>query len=159
MDYRRVDAAGCGTRRRAVHSVLQLLSVLLVTMPLAIGGVGMLLAAFPRIAALMDAGSLALSSWGFYGDALAVSSVLFFGAVLVGLLVVFTVPRVLNLFIKPDKVYPLYGFHYSVHRAITRLTNIKFQTALFGDSSYIVHYLRSLGYNLGRVEQTGSNFG
>ena len=30
---------------------------------------------------------------------------------------------------------------------------------LFGDSSYIVHYLRCLGYDLSEVEQTGSNFG
>ena len=33
----------------------------------------------------------------------------FFGAVLVGLLFVLTVPRLLNLVIKPDTVYPLYG--------------------------------------------------
>ena len=39
------------------------------------------------------------------------------------------------------------------------MTNIKFFTRLFGDSSYIVHYLRCLGYDLSRVEQTGSNFG
>ena len=35
--------------------------------------------------------------WTFYVDALVVSLVLFFGALIVGLLVVFTVPRVLNL--------------------------------------------------------------
>ena len=72
---------------------------------------------------------------------------------------VFTVPRVLNLAIKPDTVYPLYGFRYSIHRTIGRLTNVKFFTYLFGDSSYIVHYLRALGYDLSTVEQTGSNFG
>ena len=63
---------------------------------------------------------------------------LFFGAVLVGLLVVFTVPRVLNLFIKPSRSTRFYGFHYRIHRAITRMTNMKFFTRLFGDSSYIV---------------------
>ena len=78
---------------------------------------------------------------------------------LVGLLFVVTVPRLLNLAIKPDTVYPLYGFHDWVHRAIARMTNVKFFTHLFGDSSYIVHYLRWLGYDLSRVEQTGSNFG
>ena len=36
---------------------------------------------------------------------------------------------------------------------------MKFFTHLFGDSSYIVHYLRWLGYDLCEVEQTGSNFG
>src|SRR3954451_8228609 len=70
-----------------------------------------------------------------------------------------TVPRVLNLFIKPDSVYPLYGFHYGVHRAIARITNHRFFTSLFGDSSYIVHYLRMLGFHLSPVVQTGSNFG
>ena len=60
---------------------------------------------------------------------------------------------------QPDRVYRLYGLHYSVHRTITRLTNIGFPHQLFGDSSAIVHYLRALGYNLGRIVQTGSNFG
>ena len=65
----------------------------------------------------------------------------------------------LNRFITPDKVYPLYGFHYWVHRAIARMTNSKFYMRLFGDTSYIVHYLRWLGYDLHDVRQTGSNFG
>ena len=84
---------------------------------------------------------------------------LFVGFLIVGITVMFTVPRLLNLMIEPEKVYPLYGFHYSAHRAITRLTNIKFFTWIFGDSSYIVDYLRGLGYDLNQVEQTGSNFG
>jgi non-ribosomal peptide synthetase-like protein len=61
--------------------------------------------------------------------------------------------------VKPDTVYPLYGFRDRVHRGVMRLTNIKFFTYLFGDSSYIVNYLRWLGYDLSQVEQTGSNFG
>jgi non-ribosomal peptide synthetase-like protein len=87
------------------------------------------------------------------------SLVLFFGSTLVGLLVVVTVPRVLNLAIKPGKVYRLYGFHYAVHRTIARLTNWKFFIELLGDSSYIVGYLRGLGYRLAPVVQTGANFG
>jgi non-ribosomal peptide synthetase-like protein len=39
------------------------------------------------------------------------------------------------------------------------MTNIKFFKWLLGDSSYIVYYLRGLGYDLSRIEQTGSNFG
>src|SRR5213594_1796524 len=81
-------------------------------------------------------------------DALELSLLFFFGAVLVGLPLVVTVPRVLSLFLKPDTVYPLYGFHDRVHRVITRMTNIKFLVRLFGDSSYIVHYLSCLGYRL-----------
>ncbi len=84
---------------------------------------------------------------------------LFFGALIVGLVFVITVPRLLNLAITPDRVYPLYGFHYALHRTIARMTNVKAFTNLFGDSSYIVDYLRWLGYDLCQVEQTGSNFG
>jgi len=39
------------------------------------------------------------------------------------------------------------------------MTTLKFFVRLFGDSSYIVHYLRCLGYRLSPVEQTGANFG
>ena len=84
---------------------------------------------------------------------------LFFGLTLVGFVLDVTVPRLLNLTIAPGRVYRLYGFHYWVHRLIVRLTNRKFFTELFGDSSYIVGYLRSLGYKLTPVVQTGSNFG
>ena len=160
VDYRAVDPAGCGTLRRAAYPVVQLLAALLVYLPLAVGGVDMLLTeVFPQLPALLSSGPVAFTSWPFYRDAAVVSFVVFLGAVLAGLLFVVTVPRVLNLAINPDKVYRLYGFHYSVHRAIARLTNVEFYTHLFGDSSYIVHYLRCLGYDLSPVEQTGSNFG
>jgi non-ribosomal peptide synthetase-like protein len=159
VDYRAVDPTDCGTLRRVIYAVMQLVNVSVLYMPLALGGVDIVLAGNPHLTGPLTSGTLALTSWTFFGGALTLSFVLFFGAALVGLVFVVTVPRVLNIAIKPDKVYPLYGFHYSVHRAIARLTNIKFFTYLFGDSSYIVPYLRSLGYDLSRVEQTGSNFG
>lgn len=159
VDYRAVEPTDCGTLRKAVYSAVQLLNVLVLYLPLAIGGVDMLLAELPQTTTFPGSGASDLTSWTFYRDALIISAVLFSGAVLVGLLLVATVPRLLNLAIKPDKVYRLYGFHYSMHRAIARLTNIPFFTQIFGDSSYIVHYLRYLGYDLSRVEQTGSNFG
>jgi non-ribosomal peptide synthetase-like protein len=95
----------------------------------------------------------------FYIDALVLSLMVFFGMGIVRLAFVFTVPRLLSRIIKPDKVYPLYGFHYALHRVITVMTNIKFFNQLFGDSSYILNYLRGLGYNLSYAEQTGANFG
>jgi non-ribosomal peptide synthetase-like protein len=99
------------------------------------------------------------SDQAFYLDVLAVSFLLFFGPILGGLVVIFTVPRVINLAIEPDKVYPLYGLYDSLHRTIARLTNSTFLTELLGDSSFIVPYLRCLGYKLSPVVQTGSNFG
>jgi len=101
-----------------------------------------------------------LLQWPFYRDVLAVSVALFFGSTFFGLVIMFTVPRVFNLAIKSDKIQPLYGFHYWAHQNIARITNVKFFTYLFGDSSYIVHYLRWLGYNFSEpIVQTGSNFG
>jgi non-ribosomal peptide synthetase-like protein len=158
-DFRTVDPAPCGTLRRVLYSIVQVLHLLFVNLPLAIGGLVLLLLAFPEIGAVLDPGPLALTSGAFYLTALEISAVVFFGTTLVGLLFVATVPRLLALFIKPDQVYPLYGFHFSVQRTIVRTTNSKFFTGLFGDSSYIVPYLRYLGYNLNKVVQTGSNFG
>jgi non-ribosomal peptide synthetase-like protein len=159
VDYRAVDPVQVSTRRRTAYVVMQLVNVFALYMPLAIGGVDILLAADPRLTGPLTLETPSLTHWSFYSDALVLSAVVFFGALVLGLVAVVTVPRVLNLVIKPDKVYPLYGFPYSIHRTITRMTNLKFFMYLFGDSSYIVYYLRSLGYDLSKVEQTGSNFG
>ncbi|MEV7725427.1 Pls/PosA family non-ribosomal peptide synthetase [Streptomyces sp. NPDC087917] len=157
--YPVVDPARCGGTRRAAHGILQVLAVLLVTLPLSLGGVGLLLAEAPQLAAVLEPGPTALTAWTFYVEALTASLVLFFGAIPLGLLVVTTIPRLLSRAIVPGTVYPLYGFRYGVHRVITLMTNRRFLTRLFGDSSGIVPYLRCLGYDLSRVEQTGSNFG
>ena len=159
VDYRAFEGSGSGTARKVVYSVSQLVRLLALTLPLAIGGLAMLVAEVPQLAALVDSGALAFTSPVFYLEALAASFVLFFGSLLAGLVFVLTVPRVLNRFIEPDTVYPLYGFHYGVHRAIERMTNVPFFPRVLGDSSFIVPYLRWLGYDLSEVEQTGSNFG
>src|SRR5204862_7416426 len=83
----------------------------------------------------------------------------FFGLALIGLMLAIAVSRELIPYIKTDTVYPLDGLHDAVHRAIARIGRMRFFTFLFGDSSYIVHYLQWLGYHLSPVEQTGSNFG
>jgi non-ribosomal peptide synthetase-like protein len=161
VDYRAAEPASCGPWRRAVYSVLQLLRLLAVNLPVAAGALVGLFVAVPWLAAL-DTGPPALTSWTYYRQALVTSFALFFGSGLVLLLVTVAVPRLLNLPIQPDKLYRLYGFHYALHRTIARLSNNRFYTALFGDSSYIVPYLRGIGYNLSPVSpvvQTGSNFG
>jgi non-ribosomal peptide synthetase-like protein len=152
VDYRSVDPTRCSTLRRAIFSALQLLNLLGVVMPLSTAGWG-------ALSQLFDLGGLALASWGSYLQLLVTSLVLFCAGVLAGLVVVVTLPRLLNLLITPGRIYPLYGLRYSLHRTITRVTNTRFYTTLFGDSSYVVHYLQALGYDLSRVEQTGSNFG
>jgi len=159
VDYRSVEPADCGTLRRAGYTAMQLLAMLVLYLPLGIGGVIVLLQSVPELSALLDPGTVKVTTGAFYVEALVASVVLYFGALIFGLLFVVTVPRLLNLVITPDRVYPLYGVHYSLHRTIARITNLKAFTYLFGDSSYIVDYLRWLGYDLSRVEQTGSNFG
>ncbi|WP_063741061.1 MULTISPECIES: Pls/PosA family non-ribosomal peptide synthetase [unclassified Streptomyces] len=158
-DYRVVAPVEFGRSRRVTYCLTQLLILVCVSVPLAVGGVAILLAAVPRLASLLEPGPMALTTWTFYADALAVSFALFCGALLIGLLLVVTVPRLLHPLVKPDTVHPLYGFRYGVHRSIGFLTNRKFFRVLFGDSSAVVHYLRAIGYDLSPVEQTGSNFG
>ncbi|WP_434091267.1 Pls/PosA family non-ribosomal peptide synthetase [Streptomyces flaveus] len=159
VDYQVVGAARCGAVRRAAHSVLQLLIALSLYVPLAVGGVAALLVEVPQLSSALEPGPAVFADWAYYREALVFSFVLVFGAVPAGLLVLTTVPRLLGLTLRPGRVYRLYGFHDGVHRTIALLTNWKLPKRLFGDSSCIVHYLRWLGYDLSRVEQTGSNFG
>ncbi len=163
VDYVRVPPARCGRLRRASYSALTLLAILFLYIPLLEGGLDLLFVAVSSVIEAMSpsvhASTGALTIPGLFIEALVFSVVLFFGAVLVGLLAVGIVSRVLTLFIKPDAVYPLYGFRYGVHRVIARLGRLQFFPLLFGDSSYIVRYLSWVGYRLSPVVQTGSNFG
>src|SRR5437867_2331947 len=163
VNYLRVAPAPCGTLRRASFCALTLLCVFLLYLPLVEGSLELLTAVAPSLGKVLDPSVAASASvvtlQPLLIGALVVSLLFFFGVVLVVPLLFVTVPRVLNLFLKPDTVYPLYGFHDRVHRVITRMTTLKFFVRLFGDSSYIVHYLSCLGYHVSPVEQTGSNFG
>ncbi|RCG31503.1 amino acid adenylation domain-containing protein [Sphaerisporangium album] len=155
-DYRLVEPVDCGTARRLRFGLLQLLGTLLVAMPLAVG------ASYALGVYVLEPAGLAgedVGGWQLVGEALTSSVLLFFGALAAGLVLVTTVPRLLNRTLTPGRVYPLYGYHYWAHRAVARLTNMSFLMRLFGDSSYIVHFLRRLGYDLSKVDQTGSNFG
>jgi non-ribosomal peptide synthetase-like protein len=67
--------------------------------------------------------------------------------------------RLIHRALPADRVFPLYGWRWGAQRTAARITNLGFFTALFGDSSAIVYWLRSLGWNLSTIEQTGSNFG
>ncbi|WP_242909373.1 Pls/PosA family non-ribosomal peptide synthetase [Actinomadura terrae] len=158
--YLKVPARRCGTARRFGYGVAQLFALLAVAWPLAIIIPVALLTRLPLLADIMTADTEGLGGMAIYGDAIIISGPLFFGGAVFGLAFVLTVPRLLTLFVKPGKVYRLYGWHYWVVRAIRRLTNVTFFHDLFGDSSYIVGYLRALGYRFARpIVQTGSNFG
>ncbi|HTF49976.1 MAG TPA: Pls/PosA family non-ribosomal peptide synthetase [Pseudonocardia sp.] len=157
-DYRSVPPARCGVPRKVLYSLLQLASILLVA-PAALTIAFTLLVKVPSITDLFARGAQTVTQPTFYLVVLAVSVALAIVGLIGGLVFILTVPRVLNLFITPEKVYPLYGFHYVVHRSIAAMTNSRFYMNLFGDSSAVVHYLKALGYDLSRIEQSGSNFG
>ena len=166
VDYLAVAPARCGRLRKARFCALTLAALLLVYLPLAEGAAYLLVdvarrlfPGLPSVASLLDPATGAPPAAEFYADVLPSSLIVFCGAVLAAFVCAVTVPRLLNLFLTPGKVYPLYGFHDRLHRVIAQMTNLKFFNMLFGDSSYVVWYLRWLGYDLGEVEQTGSNFG
>jgi non-ribosomal peptide synthetase-like protein len=159
MNYVRVAPARCGPLRRISFGFFSLFMLFFVYIPLAIAAFYLLVTWIPPLAKLLISDANEVVSPDLYIYALIFSLAFFFGFAIIRLVVVFTIPRLLSLTIKPDKIYPLYGFHYAMHLAIAGLSNNKFFTWLFGDSSYIVHYLRGLGYNLSQVVQTGANFG
>jgi non-ribosomal peptide synthetase-like protein len=159
VNYLRVSSRPGSQWRRFRFSAVTMVCVFFLYLPLVEGGTFALLTAVPKLGTVLDPSMDAITTAALYRDALVLSLVLFFGSVLIGLVVVATVPRLLSVFIKPSAVYPLFGFRDRAHRAIARITGAKFFTRLFGDSSYITGYLRWLGYDLGRVVQTGSNFG
>jgi non-ribosomal peptide synthetase-like protein len=90
---------------------------------------------------------------------IAASLAIFIGGFLGGLLMTVVMPRLLAPFFSTGTVYPLYGFHYAVAMASAWVSNSYFYNLVFGDSSFITSYVRWVGYRLGAVKQTGSNFG
>jgi non-ribosomal peptide synthetase-like protein len=160
-DFRFADGRDCTRLRRALYLAVTAGLGFLVATPLVfllgyygfawlLGHVGPspLDAAVPASAWLVLAGRMAL-----------VALVLTLGFTIGGLFIVLVVPRILQCFIAKNRTYVLYGFHYYIWKAISAFSNSQFYNLLFGDSSFIVYYLRALGYRMNRIVQTGSNFG
>ena len=158
VDYRAVGPAGCGAWRRTTHSALQLLAVLLVYVPLAVGGVGILLAEAPQLTAVLQPGPTALTDWMFYVRAVA-ASLLFFAAVPFGLLFQATVPRLLSRTITGQGLsavrLPLRGApdHRPHDQPEVPDAPVRRQLRHRALPAALPRY------DLSRVEQTGSNFG
>jgi len=90
---------------------------------------------------------------------LGVSAALFFGSIVAGLVAIYVIPRLCMLFLKPGVTYAAFGFHYLMQSVILRTSNSEFFCVLFGDSAFITTWMSKVGWNLNRVEQTGSNMG
>ena len=108
------------------------------------------------------------SNWDVYWSAiffmpthslLALSAVLFFGALGLGMVIVYAIPRLCMRALRPGVTYPNFGFHYLLQSIVRGVSNSETFLGLFGDSSAITTYMRYVGWNLNRVYQTGSNMG
>jgi non-ribosomal peptide synthetase-like protein len=159
-NYCTIEPRRCGGLRRGTYSVLLLIaSFAVLPIPLLLA-----YAAFPAFYQYLggpefnyDAPGQALLLLG--GKMLVASFAGYFGAVGLGVLSIGVVPRLLNLILRKDKTYVLYGVHYFAQQTIGRISNSEFYNRLFGDSCGIVHYMRWLGWRLNTIVQTGSNFG
>ncbi|WP_254399722.1 Pls/PosA family non-ribosomal peptide synthetase [Streptomyces sp. AC602_WCS936] len=158
-DFQPVAPARCGTLRRAVNGALLLLTAVLAYVPLTVGLLDALLSPVLEGSTVLSRGRATPAGWVLYADVLVITAVTFFGGLLAALALAGTVPRLLGRCVVPGRTYPLYGLHHALHRATLLISNRASLTRLFGDSTCIVHYLRWIGYDLSRVEQTGSNFG
>ncbi len=157
-DYCPISALGCSTLRRGVYAGLQLAGLVGVASPFSILLLNYWYEIFARFIGI-DTAHFQELTWTFVWLMLVGSLVVLVAGLLLGLAVVFAVPRLCNLFLKPGRTYVLYGFHYWLQTVISRTSNSRFYNLLFGDSSFIVHYMRLVGWTLNEVEQTGSNFG
>lgn len=153
-----VPARSCGWLRKSVYSGVKIANQVLTRGPLVFGALVALVTQVPLLKGLVDGKPFSLSSM-IYLDLVLASAVLFVVGLLLGLASIVVIPRVLNLLWKPDTVYPLYSFRYWLASTISGMTNSALFMRLFGDSSYVVNYLRWIGVDLQQVVQTGSNFG
>lgn len=151
VDFQRAEPTRVAPWRRAVYGGMQVLQVLVIGVPVVVGALQALVA--ERI------GATALTPPVFVTDALVLGSVAFGTLVLGQLLAATVLARLLRRVLRPGATYPIYGIRYSLLRLLSRLTNLPLLNSLFGDSSAVTRYLGAVGYDLGRVEQTGSNFG
>jgi non-ribosomal peptide synthetase-like protein len=159
-----VRAHQCSSLRRELYSIVVLALLIGGVLP-AIELAAVLAARFSSTGVIagiigLSVGDVAALPW-LWSVVLGVATslVLFVGGLIGGLLAVALVPRLLAPLVTPGKVYPLFGFHYAVVALHGWFSNSFVYNIIFGDSSFIVHYLRLIGLDLSVVKQTGSNFG
>jgi non-ribosomal peptide synthetase-like protein len=159
-DFGRVALRRCTTTRRVVYSLLQLSVLALVTAPLATVLVLVLLPElYLRISVPAGAGTDGWQDPGFYLSHLAAACTLLAVALVLRLAVAVVVPWLLYPLVTAGTAHTLYGVRYAAHRIAGRASNSALFNDLLGDSSFIVGFLRAIGYRLTPLEQTGSNFG
>ena len=159
-NYCTVEARACTSLRRGLYSAYQLFVMFALVAPITILlGYYLFQYLYAYTSAHLIHEQLGPSLLFLMIEMLLVSSAAFFGALAVGLLGVLVVPRLLYAFLREDKTYVLYGVHYVIYRIVARVSNSQVYNLIFGDSVFIVYYLKWVGYRLNKIVQTGSNFG
>jgi len=156
--YRSMPAEPSHNGRKLAYGTLVLAGLFIVG-PAVFAVAALAVANNALLAGLLAPGVGYLGDPLFYLGLVAVVAALTISGPLTGVLFMVTVPRALRLFVRPGRQYRMYGVRYLLHQIIGALTNSRMLVLLLGDSSYVVPYLRALGYKLSPVEQTGSNFG
>ena len=157
-NFRLADDVPCSDLRRTLYAVGQVVSIVA-------GGSALLdmlatlaIALWSHLAPVVGlAGAASPSS--LLGMSLAASLVLYATTLILGLAAVYALPRLANLFLKPGRLYPLYGFHFMLQSIVATVSNNHYFNLLFGDSIFIERYLRFVGWKLGDGDVPGSNFG
>ncbi|MEQ3551119.1 Pls/PosA family non-ribosomal peptide synthetase [Pseudonocardia nematodicida] len=159
-DYRTAPPSGAGRARRFVYSGFVVGGGWLLGTALLALTTWLFSRFAPEVAGWigLTAAQLGMHWWFFAVGALAVMA-LYLLAVLGATLVVLVVPRVASLLVRPGETYALFGIRHLAQQIVTGLSNSRFLVLMLGDSSFVTGYLRALGYDLGRMQQTGSNFG
>jgi non-ribosomal peptide synthetase-like protein len=158
VDYRGIGPDRSSELRRLAFSLLQLLGLFGLG-PLVVTGGVLVFTRVPAVTDVIADGEWTLGGNAFYLAVLGIACALFFGVLLLGLMVMVTVPRLLSRVVQPGKVYRLYGLRYLAQLLIATLTNSQLLVLLLGDSSFIVAFMRALGWRMTPVVQTGSNLG
>ena len=154
-DYCPVESKDCSSLRRGIYASSQLAVTFMLGLPAAI----LLLNYWSEYFGLFASITVEAPVSELVSQMLLASTGLYFGSIVAGLIGIYIIPRLCHSFLKPGKTYVLYGLHYWLQRTVSVSSNSQFYNLLFGDSSLIVHYMRFVGWNLNKVEQTGSNFG
>lgn len=151
IDYRLSSSIPPSSARAAAFTAFQLAALFLLTLP----------APIVAVVALHDFGTEGGGDNPFHGLANPVigSLVLYFGALAFGLATISTLPRLAAVFVPEGVPHPLYGPRHALARWIARVSNSRVFNVLLGDSSYILYYLRLIGYSISLKRQMGSNFG
>ncbi|MCC2097703.1 MAG: amino acid adenylation domain-containing protein [Hyphomicrobiales bacterium] len=151
-DYRVIGQSAVSSLRRGIYSTIALVGLFLSTWLVLASGIYFLgHSAVP--------GRLGVFDTHVVLTLIGLSLSLFAGGLVLGLAWVIALPRLCQMLLTPGKVYPMFGLHYWLQSIVSRTSNSQFFNLVFGDSSFIIHYLRWIGWDLGKVYQTGSNFG